>query len=305
MQFIRDIYANCRAAGRPAISYEFFTPKTEEGDRSLMGKTIPALFEIKPDFCSVTYGAGGSTRDKTLGMVNRLQQEWGVTTMAHLTCVNSTRAQIAEIIVQARALGISNLLALRGDPPDGGSDFIKTEGGFEYAYQLVQLIREAGGFSIGVAGFPEGHIACKEGKLVDWQRLKAKIECGADFVMTQFFFDTADFFALRDHLSGKLGMTVPIVPGILPIQSGRQIKKFTQLCGAHLPEPFRAKLDELGEDDAAVTEFGIEYATQQCERLLKGGVPGLHFYTLNKAHSTIRILKNLGWQPAAPSLTTA
>jgi len=295
MQFIRDIYAGCRAAGRTAISYEFFTPKTEEGDRTLMEKTVPALFQIRPDYCSVTYGAGGSTRDKTLTMVDRIQREQKVAAMAHLTCANSTREQVEQIIAEARARGIKNLLALRGDPPEGTEEFHKVEGGFEFAYQLVQQIRAANGFSIGVAGFPEGHIACKEGKLVDWDRLKAKIDCGADFVITQLFFDNADFFEFRDHLTRKLGVTVPIVPGILSILSGRQVKKFTQLSGAKMPGPFLAKVDELGEDDAAVTEFGIEYATRQCQELLKAGVPGLHFYTLNKANSTIRILRNLGW----------
>lgn len=296
MQFIRDIYAQGRAAGRPVVSYEFFTPKTPEGDRALMEKTIPALFQVKPDFCSVTYGAGGTTRDKTLGMVDRIQREHGVTAMAHLTCVNSTGEQIAEIIAQARALGIKNLLALRGDPPEGTTEFQKMEGGFEYAYQLVELICAASGFSVGVAGFPEGHIACKEGKLTDWERLKRKIDRGADFVITQLFFDNRDFFEFREHLT-KLGVKVPIVPGVLPILSGRQIKKFTQLCGARLPAPFQARLDELGENDAAVTQFGIEHASQQCEELLRAGVPGLHFYTLNKAHSTLAILRNLGIRP--------
>jgi len=294
MQFIRDIFATNRATGRPVISYEFFTPKTDEGDRALMDKTIPALFQCRPDFCSVTYGAGGSTREKTLSMVDRIQREHSVTAMAHLTCVNSTAAQIADIISQARSLGIHNLLALRGDPPDGAAEFQKVEGGFAYSYQLVQLIRSAGGFSIGVAGFPEGHSACKEGKFVDWARLKAKIDCGADFVLTQLFFDDGDFFTFRDHLVQKLGVTVPIVPGILPILSGRQIKKFTQLCGARMPAAFQSKLDELGDNDTAVAEFGIEHATRQCQELLKGGVPGLHFYTLNKANSTTRIVQNLG-----------
>jgi methylenetetrahydrofolate reductase (NADPH) len=294
MRLIRDIYRECSGAKRAAISYEFFTPKTVEGDRALLEKTIPALFDLAPDYCSVTYGAGGSTRDKTLSIVDRIQREHRITGMAHLTCVGSTRQQVSEIVEQARGLGIHNLLALRGDPPEGKAEFKATEGGFEYAYQLVQLIRNAGGFSIGVAGFPEGHIACREGKLADWQRLREKIDRGADFVITQMFFDNADFHTFREHLTGNLGVTVPIVPGILPILSGRQVTKFTQMCGARLPAPFRAKLDELGEDDEAVTEFGIEYATRQCEDLLRSGVPGFHFYTLNKVRSTARILQNLG-----------
>lgn len=293
MRFIRDIYAEASAAQRPVISLEFFPTKTDEGERNLLEKTIPALRQLNPDFCSVTYGAGGSTRDKTLMIVDRIQREQNLPTMAHLTCVNATQDEIAKVLEQARALGIKNILALRGDPPPGTGDFKKTEGGFEFSYQLVKFIRELSGFSIGTAGFPEGHIACKEGKVVDWQRLKAKIDCGADFVLTQLFFDNNDFLEFRDHLV-QLGVTVPIIPGMLAIQSASQIKKFTALCGAKLPPKLLSRLDELGDNDEAVSEFGIQYATRQCEELLKRGVPGLHFYTLNKSGPTTKILKNLG-----------
>lgn len=248
---------------------------------------------LRPDYCSVTYGAGGSTRDKTLGIVDRIQREHGLTAMAHLTCVNSTSSQLAEVLAHARSLGIKNILALRGDPP-GGGEFAPAPGGFEFSHQLVSFIRAMGGFSIGTAGFPEGHIACKEGRHVDWARLKAKIDCGADFVLTQFFFDNADFLGFRDHLVKQLGVAVPVCPGVMPILSGSQVKRFTALCGAALPEKFLASLDRLGADDGAVTEFGIEYATRQCEELLREGVPGIHFYTLNKPHSTTRIVRNLG-----------
>src|SRR5678816_3317345 len=163
MQLIRDIYAAKRATGKPVVSLEFFPPKTEEGDKALLEKHIPALKEVKPDFCSVTYGAGGSTRDKTLMIVDRIQREHGLTAMAHLTCVDATRQEIGEVLAQARSLGIKNILALRGDPPGGNGEFKKTEGGFEFSYELVTFIRELGGFGIGTAGFPEGHIACKEG----------------------------------------------------------------------------------------------------------------------------------------------
>jgi hypothetical protein len=196
MQFIRDIFSAARAAGRPVISFEFFPTKTEEGERTLLERTIPALGQLNPDFCSVTYGAGGSTREKTLMIVDHIQREQRMTTMAHLTCVNATAEQTRDMLDQARRLGVKNILALRGDPPDGG-EFTMTDGGFEYSYQLVEFVRQAGGYSIGVAGFPEGHLACKEGKHVDWRRLKNKIDHGADFVITQLFFSNRDYLEFR------------------------------------------------------------------------------------------------------------
>jgi methylenetetrahydrofolate reductase (NADPH) len=293
MQLIRDIYHEARAAGRPVLSVEFFPTKTEEGERALFEKTIPALQAIKPGYCSVTYGAGGSTREKTLGIVERIQREHQLTAMMHLTCVNSTEAELGSVLSSASAAGIRNILALRGDPP-GGGEFVKTEGGFEYSRELVAFIRKTGGFSIATAGFPEGHFACKGGKYQDWEYLADKIQAGADFVITQLFFDNADFYEFHDHLVGKLGVTVPIIPGIMPILSAGQTKRFVALCGAQLPAPFLRRLDELGDDDAAVTAYGIEYATEQCASLLEHGVQGLHFYTLNKAHSTVQIARNLG-----------
>ncbi len=290
---IRDLYAAKRAAGRPVVSFEFFPPKTEDGERNFFDKTLPQLAALKPDYCSVTYGAGGSTRDKTLAIVEAIQNQHHLPAMAHLTCVGSTATHIREIIAHARERGIRNILALRGDPPVGASQFQKTEGGFEYAWQLVKLLREAGDFSIAVAGFPEGHTACREGKQVDWQRLQAKIGYGADLVVTQLFFDNHDYFEFRDYLT-QLGVTVPIVPGIIPILSGTQVKKLTQLCGAKLPTALLARLDELADNEEASAEFGIEYATRQCEELLRAGAPGIHFYTLNKVRSTTRILQNLG-----------
>jgi methylenetetrahydrofolate reductase (NADPH) len=297
MQFIRDIHARKAAAGQPVISLEFFPTKTDEGERVLLEKTIPALKELKPDYCSVTYGAGGSTREKTLTMVDRIQRDHGLTALCHLTCVNNTASELREILQQAKTLGIKNILALRGDPP-GGGEFKKSEGGFEFSWQLVQLIKETGGFCIGTAGFPEGHIACKEGREVDWDRLKSKIDYGADFVLTQLFFDNRDFFRFRDYLVKK-GVTVPICPGIISILNAAQIKRFTALCGAELPAPLQADLEKYHDDDEACAEFGIEYATQQCAGLLREGAPGLHFYTLNKAHATTRILHNLNLTAAS------
>ncbi len=296
MQFIRDIYHNARIAGRPVVSVEFFPTKTDEGERNLLEKTIPALLAIRPDFCSVTYGAGGSTRDKTLGIVDNIQRQHGLTAMMHLTCVNSTQEELGAVLDAAGARDVRNILALRGDPPSGG-DFVKTEGGFEFSRELVAFVREKGGFSIGTAGFPEGHIACKDGKIQDWEYLAEKVQAGADFVITQLFFDNADFYEFHDHLVGKLGVTVPLVPGIMPILSAGQTKRFVAMCGSKLPAPFLRRLDELGDDDAAVTAYGIEYATQQCASLLEYGVAGLHFYTLNKAHSTVQIARNLGLAP--------
>jgi methylenetetrahydrofolate reductase (NADPH) len=292
MEFIRDIYA-AKPAKRPVISFEFFPPKTDEGDRNLLEKSIPALLQTRPDYCSVTYGAGGSTRDKTLMIVDRIQREHRLTALAHLTCVNHTREEVGALLQKIHALGCKNILALRGDPP-GGGEFQPTPGGFEFSSQLVQFIRESGNFSIGVAGFPEGHVACQTGKHTDWQHLKAKVYAGADFILTQLFFDNADFFEFRDYMAGKLGVRVPIVPGVIAILNPAQILKFTQLCGAKIPPGLRSKLEALGNDEAAAVEFGIQYATRQCEELLKAGVPGLHFYTLNKSHSTVRVLKNLG-----------
>ena len=293
VQFIRDIHAAARDARRPVISFEFFPPKTDEGDRNLLEKTIPALMRLKPDYCSVTYGAGGSTREKTLMIVDRIQREHGLTAMAHLTCVNATREQIGDVLAQARDLGIKNILALRGDPPGGNGEFKMTAGGFEFSYELVRFIRQCGDFSVGAAGFPEGHIACKEGRFVDWDRLKLKIDQGVDFVLTQLFFDNARFFEFRDYLTQKLSVTVPLCPGVIPILSTSQIKRFVALCGADLPAALVAELEKRGDNDEAVTEFGIEYATKQCAELLREGAPGLHFYTLNKARSTTQILRNL------------
>jgi methylenetetrahydrofolate reductase (NADPH) len=293
MQFIREIYAAKMTAGQPVVSFEFFPPKTDEGDRNLLEKSIPALMQAEPDFCSVTYGAGGSTREKTLMIVDRIQREHRLTALAHLTCVNHTRDEVRALLEKIRALDCKNILALRGDAP-GGGEFRTTPGGFEFAAQLVQFIREQGEFSTGVAGFPEGHAANKIGKQDDWKHLKEKVDAGADFVLTQLFFDNADFFEFRDFVAGKLGVKAPIVPGIISILSATQIVKFTQLCGSKIPPALRVKLDALGTNDEAAAEFGIEYATKQCEELLRAGVPGLHFYTLNKSRSTVQILKNLG-----------
>lgn len=298
MQFIRDIHARKAALRQPVISFEFFPPKTDEGDRTLLEKTLPALKQLNPDYCSVTYGAGGGTREKTLAIVERIQREHNLTTMCHLTCVNATADELRGVLLEARRRGIWNILALRGDPPGGNGVFARTEGGFEFSYQLVRFIKEMGGFCIGTAGFPEGHVACSEGREVDWDRLKAKIDCGADFVLTQLFFNNEDFFRFRDHLAKK-GVKAPIFPGIIPILNAAQIKRFTALCGAELPAPLVRSLEKYVADDEGCAQFGIEYATSQCAELLRCGAPGLHFYTLNKARSTAEVLRHLRLAPVA------
>lgn len=225
-------------------------------------------------------------------IVDRIQREHQLTALSHLTCVGHTEAEVGALLDKIQKLGCRNILALRGDAP-GGGEFKATDGGFEYSSQLVKFIRAQGNFSIGTAGFPEGHIANKIGKQDDWRHLKEKVDAGADFVITQLFFDNADYFEFRDHVAGKLAVKVPLVPGVISILNAAQITKFTQLCGSKIPAPLKQQLDKLGNDEAASTEFGIEYATNQCQELLKAGVPGLHFYTLNKSHSTVQVLKNL------------
>ena len=293
IQSIHDIHVANAQAGRPSFSIEFFPPKTEEGERKLFSETLPAFAPFPVDYCSVTYGAGGSTRDKTLGIVERIQKGHDLTAMMHLTCVNATQDEIASVVDDAERRGIRNILALRGDPPGGTGEFVKTEGGFEFSRELVAYLRQRGGLTIGTAGFPEGHIAQKAGRVVDWNHLAEKIRAGADFVVTQLFYDNTDYYAFRDHLT-KAGIDVPLIPGLLPVVARNQTKKFVELCGAKLPAPFLDRLETLGDDDAAVTEFGIEYCTQQIQDLLRNGAPGVHFYTLNRPYSTTRILRNLG-----------
>jgi len=294
IQSISDIYAAARAARRPVVSVEFFPPKDEQGEHTLLEKTVPALRQLQPDFCSVTCGAGGSTCDyrRTLRIVDGIQREHRLTAMAHLTCANRTHEEVAEILTEARQLGIRNVLALRGDPPKGDPKPVAPGTGFDYCGELVRFIRDTGSFSIGVAGFPEGHIACTEGREADWRRLRQKIDSGASFVITQLFFDNRDYFQLRDFLA-RDGVTTPVVPGIFPILTRSQVNGFVTSCGAKKPPELESALREYGDDDDAVTQWGIDYATRQCDELLREGAPGLHFYTLNRAKSTIEVLKRL------------
>jgi methylenetetrahydrofolate reductase (NADPH) len=278
-------------SGRPCISFEFFPPKTDAGFTSLFA-TIDELRPLHPSYVSVTYGAGGSTRRNTVFLVERIQRELGIRSMAHLTCVDHTAEQIGEILDELWAAGIVNVLCLRGDPPAGQSQFVATEGGFANASDLVKFARQKRDFCIGVAGYPEGHPQCLN-RVRDLEMLKLKVDNGAQFVVTQLFFDNDDFHRFRDA-AGKMGIKVPIVAGIMPILNVAQIKRFIGMCGAKIPHPLLLKLESVESDPAAVHEMGVEYATSQCRDLLKNGVAGLHFYTLNKSKATVRIVKALG-----------
>ena len=291
---VPDIYTARRAQGRPVVSIELFPPKTPQGEESLFERALPRLASAAPDFFSVTYGAGGSTRDKTLEVADHVQRHHGITTMAHLTCIGSSREEIGRYLRDAARLGIRNILALRGDPPRGQPELTTPNNGFDYSYQLIDFIKTQGNFSIGVAGFPECHVACTDGRHVDWQRVRNKLDHGAEFVLTQLFFDNAAYFEFQEYMTTTLGVTAPVTPGVLPIVSTDQVKRFTAICGATLPKTVASQLDDLGDDADAMQEFGIDFATKQCEALLRGGAPGLHLYSLNRSRACLAILENLG-----------
>jgi methylenetetrahydrofolate reductase (NADPH) len=286
---IPDLYAR----SEPTISFEFFPPKSDEAEQTLFRDTVPALKRLQPAFISVTYGAGGSTRTRSLRVVHRLREEFGIESMPHLTCVGSAREELAAVLDEAAALGIENFLALRGDPPKGETAFTPPPGGFAYAVELVRFIRTWDRFAIGVAAYPEGHIECPD-KYLDWDRATLKVEAGAQFILTQLFYDIDAFFEFEDYLRNKRGVQVPIVPGVLPFLGADQIKRFTSLCGAKLPEGLRGRLEELAHDDEAVRQLGVEFCSEMCRRLLDHGVPGLHLYCLNRAKSCTELLHNLG-----------
>ncbi len=276
---IRDILAR----DKRTFSFEFFPPKTPEGELALF-RTIAELKPLSPSFVSVTYGALGNTRGKTFEIVARIKQEYGMEAMAHLTCVASSRAQIREIRRELKSKGIENTLALRGDPPQGTTNFVKPKNGFEYANELVTEIRGFNYFSIGVAGFPEMHP-----NSTDWESdlryLKKKVDAGADFVITQLFFDNALYFKYVER-ARAIGVKVPIIPGIMPITDFKQLEKFTTMCGASIPPKVRADLTPVQDDLDAVYRYGVDHAIRQCQELLDRGAPGLHFYTLNKSRAT-------------------
>ncbi len=284
--FIRDLLKR----KQPSFSFEFFPPRNEEGFNQLYA-TIAELQRLRPTFVSVTEGAGGSTRRKTADIVVKIRSELGQEAMAHLTCVGSTREEIATALDNLQERGMENVLSLRGDPPQGQTHFRPVPGGFLYANELTAFIRSRYPFCMGVAGYPEGHLEAPD-LVTDLENLKRKVDAGADFVITQLFFDNRFYFQFVEQTSA-IGITVPIIPGIMPVINVGQIKRFTQVCGASIPPKMLAKLEAIQDDPEAVTQFGIEHATAQCAELLAQGVPGIHFYTLNRSRSSWKILENL------------
>jgi methylenetetrahydrofolate reductase (NADPH) len=280
-------------SGSPAISFELYPPKTDEAEARLFAEDLPELVRLRPAFITCTYGAGGSTRDRTLRIVSRIRHEYDMDVASHLTCVGASRQEIGAYLDQTAAEGITNIVALRGDPPRGDSTFRPHPEGFQYAGELIAFIREREGFDIAVAGYPEGHPECED-KHLDWRRCADKVSAGADVVITQLFYDNARFFEFEDYLKNNLNVRVPIVPGVLPILGAAQIRRFCSMCKSSLPASVLARLDQYADDDIACGEYGIELATRMCEELLRRGAPGIHFYVLNRAHAVGRILQNLG-----------
>lgn len=277
--------------GRPVFSFEFFPPKTDEGAEALMRTAADLKASVEPDFISVTYGAGGSTRDRTHSVVTRIQGELGITGMAHLTCVGSTQDEIRAVVDRLHASGVRNVLALRGDAPQGAGTYQPTPGGFAFANDLIAYLAARYDLSIGAACYPEVHpeaVSAEKDLLV----AKAKQDAGAGFLTTQLFFDN-DLYARFVARARAIGITIPIVPGIMPITNVAQIERFTRMCGASLPASLMSRLKACEDDPGAVMATGIEHAITQCRALLSAGAPGVHFYTLNKSHATRSVLAAL------------
>jgi methylenetetrahydrofolate reductase (NADPH) len=284
----------------PVFSFEFFPPKTEQGERNLYA-ALGELRELEPSFVSVTYGAGGSTRERTIEIVKRIKREHGLEAMAHFTCVGATVAQLRATLEEMRGAGIENVLALRGDPPAGDEAWTQTDGGLEYSSELVALIRADYPFAIGAACFPETHTHAVSPE-DDLAHLAEKVRVGVDFLITQLFFENARYFDFLARARAA-GIEVPIVPGVLPITHVGQVERMSTMCGASIPEGLRRELRLRDGDEEAVLDFGVAYATLQCAELLAGGAPGIHFYTLNRSPATRAILSALKlarpWEQAA------
>ena len=271
------------------ISLEFFPPKTPEGAAKLR-TARKALYELKPEFCSVTYGAGGSTQEGTFGTVSEILAE-GVDAAAHFSCVGATRDKVREELASLRNMGVKRLVALRGDLPSGYG----TGGEFQYASDLVAFIRAETGdaFRLEVACYPEVHPQARSPE-ADLQAYAAKVRAGADSAITQYFYNADSYFHFVEE-SDRLGLHVPIVPGVMPIISSTQLMRFSDACGAEIPRWIRLRLQSFGDDTASIKSFGLDVVTQLCEQLIAGGAPGIHFYTMNQAAATVEICKRLGW----------
>lgn len=284
---IRSLFGTAQ----PVFSFEFFPPRTEAGERSLL-RTIDNLRPLAPSFVSVTYGAGGTTREKTIEIVTRIKREHGIEAMAHLTCVGHSRDEIAAILDRLAAAGLENVLALRGDPPRGETSFDRPANGFGYASELVAFIVERGyPFCLAGAGYPEGHPECRDLDR-DIAHLRRKVDAGVAVIITQLFYDNRDYFAFVAR-ARRAGITVPILPGIMPITNVPQIERITALCGARIPDDLRQHLHAAEGDEEAVLAVGVAHALTQCRDLLAGGAPGIHFYTLNQSPATAAILAEL------------
>jgi methylenetetrahydrofolate reductase (NADPH) len=278
------------ASGGPVFSFEFFPPKTAAGEQNLYA-ALAELRTLEPSFVSVTYGAGGSTREKTIEIVKRIREEWGLEAMAHFTCVGATVPELHSTLAEMQAAGIDNVLALRGDPPAGQQEWTKTEGGLEYSRELVELIASGYPFAIGAACFPETHIHASSPE-DDLRHLAEKVGAGVDFLITQLFFDNSRYFDFSRRVRAA-GINVPIIPGIMPITQVGQVERMAKMCGSSIPPELRRELHARGEDPEAVLDFGVAYATLQCAELLAAGAPGIHFYTLNRSPATRAILSAL------------
>jgi methylenetetrahydrofolate reductase (NADPH) len=274
--------------GKFGLSFELFPPKTPQGEATLF-QHVAKLVEFGPRFITCTYGAGGSTQDTTLGIVSRVHREFQLPVATHLTCVGATVDRLRDYLRRAKDSGVENVVALRGDPPQGDMSFRAVPGGFSYANELVSLVRgEFADMGIAVAGYPETHQEATTPE-ADLANLKRKVDAGADAVITQLFYENADFFAFRERCQ-EAGIGVPIVPGLLPITNFAQIKRITALCGAKLPAGLAEGLEAAGDDADAQFELGVDFATRQTEELLAAGVPGIHFYVLNRSEAAARVL---------------
>jgi methylenetetrahydrofolate reductase (NADPH) len=282
--------ADCFSSSKPVFSFEFFPPKTPEAVDALFS-TVADLAPLQPSFVSVTYGAGGSTRQLTVDLVSRIKNEIGLEAMAHLTCVGHSRDEIRTVLDKLESASIENVLALRGDPPRGEKTFVAHAEGFSYGYELVDFIRARYGFCLCAAAYPEGHLETPD-KEADLFNLKRKVDAGADFLITQLFFESQDYFQFVER-ARAIGISVPIVPGIMPVTNVKQLDRYPVMCGASIPHALRARVEKVRVDEEALISVGIEWATEQCKALLAGGAPGIHFYTLNKSRSALKVFQNL------------